>query len=216
MPAEELWSVYNSLQPAFDLSNGLTERRALKLDEALVYVRDTRLCELLLSLLRRLPWSEVHSDAESRQGLALLPGLLGTLGTFFQATARVRSSQQAAAHAELSKWCRSQARAPLPCCADSSCDIKAASVCWLLCLCLPSTDTSLARRYESMRVYEVLTDTAVSLVEAARAAQPSSLEMATAVGCTIKCFQKVRTQAHDIARGPNPALFNSCFTLLHI
>ena len=143
LPAVELWSVYNSLQPVFDLSNGLMERRALKLDEALVYVRDTRLCELLLSLLRRLSWSEVHSDAESRQGLALLPGLLGTLGTLFQATARLRSSQQAAAHAELSKWCRSQARALPPCCADCSCDTKAASVCWPLCLCLPSTDVSL-------------------------------------------------------------------------
>ena len=57
-----------------------------------------------------------------------------------------------------------------------------------------------------MRVYEVLTDTAASLVEAARAAQPSSLEMATAVGCTIKCFQKVPAQAHGIARGPYQAL----------
>ena len=143
LPAAELSSVYSSLQPVFDLSNGLMDRRALKLDEALVYVRDTRLCELLLSLLRRWPWSGMHSDAVPRQGLALLPGLLGTLGTFLQAAARVRSSQQAAAHAELSKWCRSQACAPPPCCADWSCDKKAASVRWLLCLCLLSTDTSL-------------------------------------------------------------------------
>ena len=36
LPAVELWSVYNLLQPVFDLSNGLMDRRALKLDEALV------------------------------------------------------------------------------------------------------------------------------------------------------------------------------------
>ena len=143
LPAAELSSVYGLLQHVYDLSNSVNNRRAVKVDEALVYLRDTRLCEVLLSLLRRWPWSEMHSDAMSGLGLALLPGLLGTLASFLEATARVRSSQQAAAHAELSKWCRSQARALPPCCADSSCDKKAVSVHWLLCLCLPSTDMSL-------------------------------------------------------------------------
>ena len=137
LPAVELWSVYKLLQPVFDLSNGLMDRRALKLDEALVYVRDTRLCELLLSLLRRLPWSDMHSDANSRQGLALLPGLLGSLGTLFEATARMRSSQQAAACAELSKWCQPRGRAPPPCCADCSCQVEACE-CTLAALPVPA------------------------------------------------------------------------------
>ena len=66
-----------------------------------------------------------------------------------------------------------------------------------------------------MRVYEVLTDTAASLVEAARAAQPSSLEMATAVGCTIKCFQKVPAQAralHVVPAQHSVIHLSRCFT----
>ena len=49
-----------------------------------------------------------------------------------------------------------------------------------------------------MRVYEVLIDTAASLVEAARAAQPSTLEIATAVGASLKCFEKVLAALHVV------------------
>ena len=55
-----------------------------------------------------------------------------------------------------------------------------------------------ACRYAKMRLYEVLTDTAASLVEAARAAQPSSLEMVTAVGASLQCFHKVLAALHVV------------------
>ena len=84
----------------------------------MVYVRDTRLCELLLGLLRRLPWVKMKDPALSQVDLRLLPCLLDTLGGFLEATACVRSSQQAAAFAALSKRCQSQARTAPPCRAD--------------------------------------------------------------------------------------------------
>ena len=85
----------------------------MKLDEALVYVRDTRLCELLLSLLRRLPWAELQQESAAvmRDGLFLLSFTLSTLAIFLRAAAHVRSSQQASAYAEMSKRCPSQDRA---------------------------------------------------------------------------------------------------------
>ena len=108
----EISDVYHALQPAFELGDSLTHRKALKLDEALVYASNTRLCELLLSVIRRLPWAEMRRvHALAQQGLAVLPSLLSTVGTFLSTMACVRSSQQAAALAELSKRCWPQARA---------------------------------------------------------------------------------------------------------
>lgn len=93
-----------ALQPVFDASAKLLERKSLNLDELLVYLRDAKLCEMLLSLLGRLPWAEMHQeDAAMQDGLALLPQLLHSLGNLACAGVRVRSSQEAALYAELNK-----------------------------------------------------------------------------------------------------------------
>ena len=68
------------LQPVSNLGSTLlptNERQSVKMAEAMVLLRDAGLCELLLSLLRRLPWAQMeHESAEREHGLAILPNLL--------------------------------------------------------------------------------------------------------------------------------------------
>ena len=103
-----------ALQPVFELSNSLLERAPVQLDEALLYLRDEKLCGLLLSLLRRWPWADMrHANprvqhAVAQQGLALLPKVLGSLAAFLSAAAHVRDSQQASAYKEMSIRCLSR------------------------------------------------------------------------------------------------------------
>ena len=94
------------LQPIFELSDSLESRTSIELDEAMVYLREARLCELLLSLLRRWPWAELQQDrAAIHKDLALLPKLLRSLSAFLRVAALVRSSEQAEAYAETCKRC---------------------------------------------------------------------------------------------------------------
>ena len=103
-----------ALQPVLELSNSLLERAPVQLDEALLYLRDEELCELLLSLLRRWPWADMRhanpqvQQAVMQQGLALLPKVLGSLAAFLSAAAHVRGSQQASAYKEMSRRCLSR------------------------------------------------------------------------------------------------------------
>ena len=95
-----------ALQPVFEASKKLRERKTVKLDDYLVYMRDSKLCELLLSVLRRLPWAEMQQEhAVTQDGLALLSKLLYSLWSLTHAVARVSSSQEAAAYAELITRC---------------------------------------------------------------------------------------------------------------
>lgn len=121
------------LQPAFDLSDSLASCKSVELEEALVYLSEAKLCELLLSLLRRWPWAEM-----AHKHLTLLPRLLCALRAFLCVAAHVPSSQQAEAYAEMRKRCLPHS-APAHtwlCC-------KAAQTRSLFCLCLASSDTSL-------------------------------------------------------------------------
>ena len=96
------------LQPVFELGESFLSHKSMKLDEAMVYLRETRLCELLLSLLRRWPWAALQRQrVVAPAGLALLPEVLYLLYTFLVLASHVRSSQQAAAYAEMSKRCLS-------------------------------------------------------------------------------------------------------------
>ena len=130
-----------ALLPVFDLGNSIAERdnEPAQLAQTVLYLRDPRLCKLLLSLLRRLPWSD---GAMLQDGLALLSNLLCALGTFL--CAEIRPEQLGDAYAEISKRWVSQGR--LTCLAALSCVCAPSCVrnsCWLPCLCLPSCDTSL-------------------------------------------------------------------------
>ena len=90
------------LQRLDELSSSLIERKAVKLDEAMFCLRETRICELLLSLLRRWPWAEMRQErAALHVGLSPLPEVLSSLYGFLCVAERVRSSQQAAAYAEM-------------------------------------------------------------------------------------------------------------------
>ena len=94
------------LEPIFDISARLTERKPVVLGEALVYLRGTRLCETLLSLLRRWPWADMRQERTARnKGLEQLPGVLESLFTFLHLPERVPGSDKAAAYAEASKRC---------------------------------------------------------------------------------------------------------------
>ena len=99
------------LDPIFELCPSLVSRKSMDLDEALVYLHEPGVCELLVSLLRRMPWTQLRSSsAVMVSGLALLPALLFSLSTFLQSAKRVAPSQQAAAYVEMSKRCLLEAR----------------------------------------------------------------------------------------------------------
>ena len=68
-----------------------------------MFLRDLGCCELLLSLLRRIPWA--GNKRERAMILELAPLLLRSLVPFLCVAKRVRSSQQKAAYAEMSKRC---------------------------------------------------------------------------------------------------------------
>ena len=99
----DLKTARTCLQPLFKLCNSLLSRESVELDEAVVYLRKTRVCELLLSLLRRWPWAACRGPYGP--GLALLPEVLSSLQAFLGVASCVRSSQRAAALAEMSKRC---------------------------------------------------------------------------------------------------------------
>ena len=105
----ELPAVCEALLPVFELGN--LSGAKFELDEAMVYLRETRLCELLLSLIKRWPWYEtrlnINRGASTRSDLTLLPKLLCALSAFLRVAARVRRSKRAAAYAETSKRCLS-------------------------------------------------------------------------------------------------------------
>ena len=106
----EIAAVCDTLLPVFELGNSLAGRK-LKLDEAMMYLRETRLCELLLSLIKRWPWYETQLNrnrgASTHTNLTLLPELLCCLSAFLRVAARVSRSKRAAAYAETSKRCLS-------------------------------------------------------------------------------------------------------------
>ena len=78
----------------------------MKLDDALVYLRETRLCELLTSLIKRWPWDEMRQQGAPKDlDLTLLPHLLCSLSALLGIPARVHRSKRAAAYAEMSKRC---------------------------------------------------------------------------------------------------------------
>ena len=97
------------LQSLFHVGDTLLptkERQSVKKAEAMILLRDAGLCELLLGLLQRMPWDRMRLEQEVRtHGLALLPTLLRGLCDYLGAAPSVRSSQQAAACAEMSSRC---------------------------------------------------------------------------------------------------------------
>ena len=98
-----------ALQPVFAMSDSLLERVPVQLTEAMLYLRDSKLCELLLSLLRRWPWAEMRKEhALLQQGLAVLPRVLAALFAFLNAAAHVHGSHQESAFKEMKKRCLSQ------------------------------------------------------------------------------------------------------------
>ena len=100
-----------ALLPVFKLSESLVARAPVELHEALVYLCKGKLCDLLVSLLRRWPWAEMRlAHASLNEGLDLLTDVLGSLYVFLSAAGNVRSSQQASAYDKMSKRCPSEAR----------------------------------------------------------------------------------------------------------
>ena len=179
----------------FDIGDRLRCWDSLPLSEAMSYMR-MGFCELLLSLLRRLPWKRMkHKRAVAREALALLPYLLSSLHAFLCVARKVRSTERASAFAEMTKRCSSQiCGAPghvvvqEPCPGWTSCTAS----CCLFCACLPSSDTLCsACRYEELRVREGLADIAASLVEVARkVATPDSIIL-SGVGLGLVRIQEV-------------------------
>ena len=114
----DLKAAYRVVQPLLDIALKLQTSKSLKLDEALVFHK-VGVSELLLSLLRRIPWAAMLRESETLQsGLDLVPLLLRCLRPFLCAAGSVRRSQQTAAYADMSKRCPSQARLRRPgCCA---------------------------------------------------------------------------------------------------
>ena len=99
-----------ALQPVFELNNSLMAREPVELQEALVYLCDGKLCELLLSLLRRWPWAAMRRErAVMAEGLDLLVDVLDSLCNFLNAAANASSSQQASAYDQMSRRCLSEA-----------------------------------------------------------------------------------------------------------
>lgn len=102
----DLRPAQNVLQRLGKLSGSLERRKLIKLDEAMLYMREMRLCELLLSLLRRWPWAEMRQErAAAHVGLVLLPDVLSSWYVFLCVAVRVRSSEHAAAYTEMNKRC---------------------------------------------------------------------------------------------------------------
>ena len=118
------------LQPVFDFSESLRERESMTMGEAMVYIADgSGLCELLLSLLRRMPWAELqHQLPVLRDGLILLVNLLTSLRTCLHGPGSVCTSQQMTAYAE----------------AGARCVHEAAHACSCLCLGLAQSAARLA------------------------------------------------------------------------
>ena len=95
-----------ALETLFYFSERFMKHGPVELDEAMYYLRKARVCELLLSLLRRWPWADMRRcSANTLKELALLPRLLSSLFAVVHMAARVRDSQLAAAYMEISKRC---------------------------------------------------------------------------------------------------------------
>ena len=92
------------------LSGSLKKLESVTLDEAMASMRELRLCELLMSLLRRWPWAETrrkNKAAASHVGITLLPNVLSSLCALLCGASCVRGSQRAAAYAEMHTRCSS-------------------------------------------------------------------------------------------------------------
>ena len=184
-PAEAL------LQHVCQLSGSLKQHTSVTLDEALASMRELRLCELLLSLLRRWPWAETRQEnkrAQSQFGLMLLPEVLSSLCALLCVASRVRSSQRAAAYAEMNiRYLCARVLVPrrawvqfavvnLHCKESKNISVE------LLCFACPAlTACFFPSRYAELQVFEVLTASAARLVEVARELAPS-FDAAAAVG----------------------------------
>ena len=103
--ASDFEAANHVLQPVFVLCKSLVSRKEMELDEAVLYLREAGLCDLLVGLLRRWPWPETQQGRLPVTHLALLPPLLSSLLALLHVAVCVRSSQQAAAYAEMSKRC---------------------------------------------------------------------------------------------------------------
>ena len=184
-----------ALQPVFDLcEKGLVSRKLMKLDEAMVYMREAGLCELLVSLLRRWPWAETQQGLLPVKHLALLPGLLSTLYASLHVAIRVDRSQEAAAYAEMNKRCLLEARFCTLSCPDTLHSQELACAPALCCAC-NHLALLMYSRYADMRVYEAMTDTAARLVEVAREALPE-FSVAAAIGNCLRILQLARHPSH--------------------
>ena len=106
LSVSDLGSASPVLQPVFELFESLVKRESMELDEALVYLREAGLCDLLVSLLRRWPWAETQQGLLPMKHLPLLLlGLLNSLYACLHIAMRVDRSKQAAAYAKMSKRC---------------------------------------------------------------------------------------------------------------
>ena len=99
----------SSLMFVFDQISDSLEHRTLdsvSLEEALIYLRDARLCEVLLGLLRRWPWADMSQNRGIMfMALTLLPRLLCSLFCVLHVAKKVSRNHQQAAYAELSRRC---------------------------------------------------------------------------------------------------------------
>ena len=118
------------LLPIFDeLSDSLRHREFVGLDEALIYLHDARLCDVLLRLLRRLPWAEMRQHRGTMYlALTLLLRLLSSLLCIVRLAQKVSRNHQATAYAEMSRRC--VAYAPVSCWQLLTC-----SRCHSICAC---------------------------------------------------------------------------------
>ena len=129
------------MQPLYDIALKLQSSKSLKLDKALVFLRDLGCCEMLLSLLRRMPWALMKHEGQRallQSGLDLVPVLLRSMQPSLCVALCVRSSQQEAAYAAMSERCLSHLRRPGSACLLPSRKLVSASS-FLLCQCLHST-----------------------------------------------------------------------------
>ena len=175
LQGSEVGAVYDALQPVFELCGTLASRK-VKLDEAMDYMRETRLCELLLSLIERWPWAEmrVKSGASTSKYLLLLLRLLCSLSM-------LRAPQRTSGC-----LCGDEQEVPFLLGAHEQSDHSGCSAgSLLLCVC----------RYKQMQVYEVLTGTATSLVDYVCTAQPlCEAGHVVTLGQSLQHIQQARHQ----------------------
>ena len=201
--ATDLGGALRALRPVYDLGESILQRSSMELDEALVCLRDTRLCELLLSVVRRLPWARMRREpALLQNGLKLLPEVLRALAASVRVVSAVPSGQRAAAYAEMSRRCPSQARCPKLAGVCSGCAGRPGRcrvIVPLPGLRLLSTDSALMLfRYEQLQIYEAMTSTAASLADIAQQVPPVAV-LVVMLAFSLQNLQRVRHSQADWA-----------------